>query len=436
MKRLIEDKLLLWKDSKRRKPLLIKGTRQVGKTWMMKEFGKANFEQVIYINFERDKLLQNLFEQDYDIQRILLALQIQSGTIPKSGTTLIIFDEIQEAKGALTSLKYFYENAPEYHVIGAGSLLGIALNGQSFPVGKVDFLELHPLSFTEFLMAMNEHDLLHLLESHEWATVKMFKNRYVTLLKQYYLIGGMPEVVQVFSDERDFSEVTRIQNDIITAYEQDFSKHAPHEIVPRLRMLWQSIPSQLSKENRKFIYGLVKDGARAKEYEMALSWLTDYGLVHRVDRISKVGFPLKSYRDSKAFKLYISDVGLLCALSGLNEKIILEGNTLFTEFKGALTEQYVLQQLISEENLQPYYWSEERSTGEVDFVIEHENNFFPIEVKAEENLQAKSLKFFHAKFQPKVSVRTSLSDFRQEEWLVNIPLYAIRELKKLIHPIK
>lgn len=428
MERILFHQLVKWKSNKRRKPLLIKGARQVGKTWLMKEFGKNNFKEVIYINFEKDKLFQNLFEQDFDIQRILLAVQIYSGILPVAGETLIIFDEIQEVKGALTALKYFQENAPEYHVIGAGSLLGIALNGQSFPVGKVDFLELFPLNFTEFLMAMGENDLIHLLEQHEWETIQLFRLKYISLLKQYYFIGGMPEVVRYFAEEKDFIEARKIQNDILSAYELDFSKHAPYDIIPRLRMLWESIPSQLSKENKKFIYGLLKEGARAKEYEIALAWLADYGLVHRVDRVTKAGFPLKSYRDLKAFKLYLSDIGLLCALSGLDEKIILEGDRMFSEFKGALTEQYVLQQLKTELNLNPFYWSDDRSSGEIDFLIENKNNFYPVEVKAEENLQAKSLKSFHTKYQPKLSVRMSLADFRKEDWLVNIPLYAIREI--------
>jgi predicted AAA+ superfamily ATPase len=404
----------------------------VGKTWVMKEFGKTNFERVLYVNFERDKLIQDLFEKDFDLMRILLALQVQTGVVPEPGKTLLIFDEIQEAKGGLTALKYFHENAPEYHVIGAGSLLGIALSKQSFPVGMIDFLELHPMSFSEFLTAMGENDLLGLLKSHNWSLIKTFRDRYSNLLKQYYFVGGMPEAVDFFVKEKNFEKTRTIQKNILMAYEQDFSKHAPAEIVPRLRLLWNSVPSQLSKENKKFIYGLVKEGARAREYEAALLWIEDYGLVHRVNRLTKAGFPLKSYVDFKAFKIYVLDIGLLCALSGLSEKILLDGDKLFTEFKGALTEQYVLQQLISEEQIRPHYWSEERSTGEVDFLIEKDNRFYPVEVKAEENLQAKSLKFFHAKFQPQLSIRTSLSDFRQEDWLVNIPLYAIREVLRVV----
>lgn len=435
MRRFVLDKLNEWKTHVNRKPLLIKGARQVGKTWIMKEFARLNFEKVIYVNFEREKLLSTLFEADFDVDRILLALQLFSGISPVAGKTLLIFDEIQEAKGGLTALKYFHENAPQYHVVGAGSLLGIALQGESFPVGKVDFLELHPLSFSEFLLALNEESLLSVLQKQDWKMIQLFHEKFVTLLKQYYFVGGMPEVVNFFAQERNFSETRKIQESILIAYEQDFSKHAPHEIIPRIRMLWNSLPAQLAKENKKFIYGLVKEGARAKEYETALAWLEDYGLIHRVNRVSKVGFPLKSYIDFKAFKLFVSDVGLLCALSDLNEKIILEGNRLFTEFKGALTEQFILQQLLSELNYKPFYWSEERSTGEIDFLIQSSNNFYPIEVKAEENLQSKSLKNFHAKYAPQISVRTSLAHFKKENWLVNIPLYAIREVEAILTEI-
>ncbi|MCC6447700.1 MAG: ATP-binding protein [Chitinophagaceae bacterium] len=433
MKRNALTYLAHWKADKLRKPLLIKGARQVGKTWLMKSFGKTDFENVIYVNFEKDKLLQNLFEQDFDIQRILLALKIHSGITAVPEKTLLIFDEIQEAKGALTSLKYFSEDAPEYHIIGAGSLLGIALHQTSFPVGKIDFMELHPLSFGEFLQALGENELYALLQQNDWQMIHIFRERYTESLRQYYFTGGMPEAVYYFSMEKDFAGVRKIQDNILTAYQQDFSKHAPNEIVPRIRMLWNSVPSQLSKENKKFIYGLIKEGSRAKEYENALNWIEDYGLMLRVNRVTKPALPLKAYTDNKAFKLYISDVGLLGALAGLNEKVLLEGNRLFTEFKGALTEQYVLQQLVAENNIRPFYWSEEKSTGEIDFIIEHQNHIIPIEVKAEENLQAKSLKFFHQKYEPPVSIRTSLSDYRKESWLLNIPLYGIGQVNQVLN---
>ncbi len=430
MKRAILDNLLIWKNSPKRKPLLIKGARQVGKTWIMKEFGKLYFKQVIYINFERDRLMQNLFENDFDIKRILLALQVQTGIKPEANKTLIIFDEIQEAPGALTSLKYFQEMAPEYYVMGAGSLLGIALSGQSFPVGKVEFIELFPLSFTEFMMALKENELISLIASGEWKLIQSFHPKYVELLKQYFIIGGMPEAVASYSEVRNFDEVRKIQKAILTAYEQDFSKHAPSEIIPRLRMLWNSVPSQLSKENKKFIYGLIKEGARAREYEIALAWLEDYGLIYRVNRITKAGFPLKSYSDPKAFKLFMVDTGLLCTLSGLNEKILLDGNSLFEEFKGALAEQFILQQLISENRIHPFYWTQEKASSEIDFVIEKGNNFYPIEVKSSENLLSKSLRVFNEKYHPKLNIRTSLSGYREESWMVNVPLYAFHKLVK------
>lgn len=430
-RRILQD-LKKWKEAKNRKPLLLKGARQVGKTWIMKEFGRTNYEEVLYINFERDKLLQNLFKTDFNIDRILSALQIQSGIVPRPGKTLIIFDEIQEAEGALTSLKYFQEEASEYHIIGAGSLLGIALNNSSFPVGKIQFLEMHPMSFSEFLEAMGESAILNLLKAKEWELIKTFHERIVVLLKQYYYIGGMPEVVKNYVDNHNYEEARKIQKDILDAYELDFSKHAPQQIIPKIRMVWKSLPSQLARENKKFIYGLVKSGARAREYEDTLNWMVDYGLVHRIYRISKPGFPVRSYEDLKAFKLCALDVGLLGALSGLDAQILLKKNALFTEFKGALTEQFILQQLISENNIFPNYWSNDTSTNEIDFIIEHQQNLFPLEVKAEINLQSKSLKSYHNQFQPKMSIRTSLAHFKKEDWVMNIPLYAIREIRSVI----
>lgn len=410
----------------------MRGARQVGKTWIMKEFGRKHYEQVLYINFERDKLLQNLFKTDFDIQRILSALQIQSGIVPQAGNTLIIFDEIQEAEGALTALKYFMEEAPEYHIIGAGSLLGIALNNTSFPVGKIQFLEMHPMSFSEFLEAMDETEILTLLREKKWDLIQTFHERIIVLLKQYYYVGGMPEVVENYVNNRNYEEVRKIQKDILDAYELDFSKHAPQQIIPKIRMVWKSLPSQLARENKKFVYGLVKSGARAREYEDTLNWLVDYGLIHRIYRITKPGFPLRSYEDLKAFKLYALDTGLLGALSGLDAQILIKKNDLFTEFKGALTEQFVLQQLINENNIHPNYWSNNTSTNEIDFIIELQQNLFPLEVKAEINLQSKSLKSYYNQFKPRISIRTSLAHFKKEDWIVNIPLYAIREIRTII----
>ncbi|MCF0059233.1 ATP-binding protein [Dyadobacter sp. CY356] len=426
-------RLIAWKNSENRKPLLIRGARQVGKTWLMKAFGKQEYEQCVYINFESNRRLGTIFETDFDIKRIILALQIETGIIINPENTLIILDEIQEAQGALTSLKYFHENAQEYHIISAGSLLGVALNRQtSFPVGKVEFLDLHPLSFIEFLHALGESPLLQLLESQDWLLIKTFKTKYIQLLKQYYYVGGMPEAVLSFSKNSDFDKVRDIQKRILESYEQDFSKHAPREIVPRIRMLWQSTPAQLAKENKKFIYGIIKEGARAKEYELAMSWLTDCGLIYKVNRITKPAIPLKAYEDFGAFKLFIVDIGLLGAMVNMDVKTLLEGNVLFEEFKGALTEQFVMQQLITFKETSTYYWSAENATAEIDFLIQFSGKIIPVEVKAEENLKAKSLKVFYEKYSPALSIRTSMSDFRREEWLVNLPLYALSELTAII----
>ncbi|QIK52869.1 ATP-binding protein [Dysgonomonas sp. HDW5B] len=418
-----------WKQKNTRKPLIIRGARQVGKTWLMKEFAKTEYENFAYINFEDNQQLKTLFLNDFDIPRILLAIQIATGIKPEPNKTLIIFDEIQEAERALTSLKYFRENAPEYHIVAAGSLLGIALHeNTSFPVGKVEFLDLYPLSFTEFLEALGENDLTDLIQKQQWEMINTFKTKYIELLKQYYYVGGMPEVVANFASNQDFSEVRQIQQQILDSYEQDFSKHAPTDVVPRIRMVWNSVPAQLSKENRKFIYGLIKQGARAKEFELALSWLMDCGLIHKVNRISKPALPLKAYEDMGAFKLYLLDIGLLGAMANLDVKTLLDGNLIFTEFKGALTEQYVLQQLVTDREISIIYWSSDKSDGEIDLLIQYKNELVPIEVKAAENLQAKSLRAFVEKNKPKMAIRTSMSDFREETWLTNLPLYAINEL--------
>ncbi len=415
-----------WKDKKNRKPIIIKGARQVGKTWLMREFGKSNFKQTAYVNFESSNVLKNLFVENFDIKRIISAFGIETGLQINARDTLIILDEIQEADGGITALKYFYENAPEYYIIAAGSLLGISLHKKtSFPVGKVDFIDLYPLNFEEFLLARGEQQLLTLISTKDWELIKQFKVKYINLLRQYYYVGGMPEAVLYFSETEDYHEVRQIQNRILTSYEQDFSKYAPTEIVPRIRMLWNAIPAQLAKENRKFIYSAVKKGSRAKDFELALSWLSDCGLVHKVNRISKPGIPLKAYEDFNAFKLFTVDVGLLAAMGNISAKTLLNGNVIFEEFKGALTEQYVLQQLKTMEEMAIYYWSSEKSSGEIDFILQHGENIFPVEVKAEENLQAKSLKAFYQKYPNTIAVRTSMSDYRKEDWITNIPLYSI-----------
>ena len=432
MERIAMHELISWKNRPGRKPLIVRGARQVGKTWLIKEFGKNEYAQTVYVNFESSKLLKTLFVDDFDIHRIITALQIESGIQINPNNTLIIFDEVQEAEGALTSLKYFSENAPQYQIIAAGSLLGLAFHKRtSFPVGKVEFLNLNPLNFSEFLMALDKQPLLELLTSRDWVLIRSFKEKYIQLLRQYYYIGGMPEAVLSYSIQNDFRDVRSIQKRILSAYEQDFSKHAPNEIVPRIRMLWNSIPAQLAKENRKFIYGAVKAGSRAKDYELALAWLINSGLVHKVCRVSKPRIPLKAYEDYGAFKLFITDVGLLGAMGDIDVRTLIEGNVIFEEFKGALTEQFVLQQLTTIPDLVIYYWSAERSTAEIDFLVQHSGRVIPIEVKAEENLQAKSLKVFCQKYSTELAIRTSMSDFRKEDWLTNLPLYAISEIAGL-----
>lgn len=423
------EQLKKWKAKKRRKPLIIRGARQVGKTWLMKEFGKSEYTSVVYINFDNNERMKALFEGGLEVKRLVTGLELYAGHKIDPDNTLLIFDEVQEAPKALSSLKYFNEDAPQYQIVCAGSLLGVALHqGTSFPVGNVEFLDLYPLSFFEFMMAAGKERYVELLREGDFDMATTFKQDYVDLLKHYYYVGGMPEVVQAFSDNRDFNEAREIQQRILAAYEQDFSKHALNVVVPRIRMLWNSIPTQLTKENKKFIYGLVKEGARAKEYELAMLWLTDCGLVHKVHRVSAPGLPLKAYEDLKAFKLFLVDVGLLSCMVGLRQDVLLDGNELFKEFKGALTEQYVLQQLKTVKGLNVYYWTADRGTAEVDFVIDTGSDVIPIEVKAEQNLQAKSLKVYREKFQPKLSIRTSTADYRREDWLLNLPLWAVEKM--------
>lgn len=424
------EQLREWKANERRKPLIIRGARQVGKTWLMKEFGDSSYEKVVYVNFDNNELMRNLFEGSLEISRLITGLELYAGHKIDSDNTLLIFDEVQEVPKALTSLKYFNEQAPQYQIICAGSLLGVALHeGTSFPVGKVEFMDLYPLSFVEFMIAMNKSQYVDLLQDGNFDMAVTFKQDFIDILKYYYYVGGMPEAVQAFVDSRDFNEVREIQQNILTAYEQDFSKHAPNETVPRIRMLWNSIAAQLAKENKKFIYGLIKEGARAKEFELALLWLTDCGLVHKVHRVSAPNLPLKAYEDLKAFKLFLVDIGLLSCMVGLQQKILLDGNELFKEFKGALTEQYVLQQLKTIKGLNVYYWTAERGLAEVDFIIDNGSNVIPIEVKAEQNLKAKSLKVYQEKYQPKIAVRTSMADYKKEERLLNLPLWAISKIK-------
>jgi predicted AAA+ superfamily ATPase len=429
MERKAEHQLLQWKDSRNRKPLLIYGARQVGKTWLMKKLGEKVFENTLYVNFEKEILLRGIFEQDYEPKRIIKLLETYFNQSVTPGKTLVILDEIQEAKGGLTSLKYFKEEMQELHLIGAGSLLGIALEKEtSFPVGQVSFLNLYPMDFSEFLIALGHKTIVRAIEEQDWLLLKPLRNTLMTLLKQYFFVGGMPEAVLAFSETENYQEVKEIQLAILQAYEQDFSKHAPTEIIPRIRMVWNSVVSQLAKENKKFIYGILKEGARAKEFEQAIHWLENYGLIYRVYRTKKAHFPLAAYADLQAFKVYTLDVGLLSALGNLSSQTLIENERMFTEFKGALTEQFVLQEFKSMGFRQLFYWANDSGSAEVDFMLEKENKLFPIEVKSGENLQSKSLKTFAQKYPETHCFRTSLSDYRKETWMTNIPIYGVTQI--------
>ena len=411
----------------------LRGARQVGKTWLMKEFGKNYYEKCAYINFDDNSRMEELFSGDFDIDRIIQGLKIESNVNIEPENTLIIFDEVQETPKALTALKYFYEKANQYHIIAAGSLLGVAMHeGTSFPVGKVDFLDLYPLSFYEFLQALGEEQLVELIQKNDFQLITVFASKLKQYLKQYFYIGGMPEVVASYIENKDFNEVRRKQEILLQAYEQDFSKHAPNSVVPRIRQLWNNIPTQLAKENKKFIYGLIKEGARAREYELALSWLIDCGLVYQINRVNDCKVPLSAYQDFSAFKLYLLDVGLLCAMSKIDATTILEGNEIFVEFKGALTEQFVLTELKSNTTFPIFYWSAEKGMAELDYLVQIGRYNVPIEVKSSENLQAKSLKVFAQKYNTKINVRTSMSDYKVEDWLINMPLYLIGNIENII----
>lgn len=414
-----------WKQSDRRKPLIMLGARQVGKTWLMREFASEAYEKSAYVNFEDDKMLKGMFASDFDIPRIINTIQWSTGvTIDED--TLIILDEIQEAPRGITALKYFAEKAPQYHVMAAGSLLGIAMHqNDSFPVGKVDFMHLYPLSFFEFLDAVGECKMVELLHAKDWPMITMFRSKFEERLRQYYFVGGMPEAVSAFIDNGNPAAVRTIQKGILEAYERDFSKHAPAIDVPRIRMVWKSIPAQLAKENKKFIYGVLKEGARAREFELAIEWLRDAGLVYKVNRCKKAMLPLAAYEDFSAFKMFLSDVGLMGAMSNVPAQSLLDGNVLFSDFKGALTEQYVLQQLLVKSSLSVYYWSSENSRGELDFLLQDEEKIIPVEVKAEENLQSKSLKTFVERNPGLHGVRFSMSPYREQDWLTNYPLYSL-----------
>lgn len=430
MERYAFNKLKLWKNNKNRKPLVIRGARQVGKTWLMKEFAKTNYKKFAYVSFVDTPEAMNIFEGNYDLDNILLGINVLTSVLVTPQDTLIILDEIQECERALNALKFFKENAPDYHIIAAGSLLGVAVRQKkfSFPVGQVDFLDLYPMSFCEFLGAIGEKQLSELIYSSNWEVVKNFQDKCTNLLKQYMFVGGMPEVVKYFANNKDVAEVRRIQNAILEGYKEDFSKYTESSNVAKITAVWDSIPSQLAKENNKFVYKDVKHSARAREYESAVNWLNLTGLIYKVNKITKPDLPIIGYEENSAFKLYMLDIGLLCAKAMLDTKTIIEGNKIYEEFKGALTEQYVLQELKNYDDIPVTYWGADTGTAEVDFVIQKANLVIPIEVKASTNLKAKSLASYRQKYQPKKSIRTSLAGFEINDGLYNIPLYMMENI--------
>ena len=429
MERSIITQLKAWKQSPLRKPLILAGARQVGKTYILREFGKREYENVAYINCDNNPAVAGLFAEDYDMKRVLLVIGALTGQTITPGRTLIILDEIQELPRGLSALKYFCEQAPEYHVAVAGSLLGVAMHrGESAPVGKADIIRMGPMSFVEYLMARGETQLTQILLSRDWPTIAMLHDRLTKLLREYYFVGGMPEAVSTFLKTNDANEVRRVQNDILYLYRSDMSKHVSADEATRISMVWQSIPSQLARENKKFVYGAVRKGARAKDFETAILWLMDAGLIYKVPRVREVGMPLKFYEDLNAFKIFMLDVGLLGALSEMAPALMLMSNNVMTGSKGAFTENYVLCQLKALPDTATYYYSREDSRMEVDFVAQHQGRIIPIEVKAEENLRSKSLRAFMDRHEDLHAVRFSMSPYREQGWMTNYPLYAVQAI--------
>lgn len=427
-------KLAGWKNSPNRKPLLLQGARQVGKTWAIKELARLEFGEMAYIDFLVDENMRAVFEGSLDPSRLLDAIALQTGVDAGKPDVLVVFDEVQECPRALTSLKAFQQDRPEVPIIAAGSLLGVALHGRraggapgesaSFPVGKVDHLRMHPMTFSEYLEGVGEGRMAGLLASRDEALIDSFSERFIEELKRYYYVGGMPEAVATFAYERDYGSTREVQRRLLADYELDFSKYATPQLSERIRYVWRSLVGQLARENKKFLYSAVKPGARARGYEEAIQWLVDAGLVLKVSRVSKPGLPLSAYEDLGAFKLYLLDVGLLGAASRLDASAIVEGNRLFTEFKGALSENYVCQSLAATGEVVPHYWSAENSSGEVDFLYDFGGRVVPVEVKAELNLRAKSLRAFVAANGLEPGVRLSLAGFDRQSWVTNVPLYA------------
>lgn len=420
------NELVSWKDGPRRKPLIFNGARQVGKTWLLREFGRTQFENVAYVSLDDNPRMREQFELGYDIPRIIAAIQFETGEAVSEGTTLIVLDEIQACPKALTSLKYFREDAPGYAVAAAGSLLGITVHeGSGYPVGKVNTLDLYPLSFREFLVATGNRTLCDLVDTGDASLINSFSSKLIPLLRQYYYVGGMPEAVSVFLERGLLEDAREVQLEILRGYERDISKHLGRIETEYTLAAWRSIPSHLGRENKKFVFSHIAKGARARNYQAGISWLTQAGITTLVRRISKPGIPLVPYADDTAFKLFLVDVGLLGAMAGFDKEAVIGGNEIFEEFKGSLTEQYICQQLVSDCGLTPYYWSAENSSGEIDFLVQNANSVYAIEVKAKENLRAKSLRAFKGAH-PKIrSVRFSLSGYREQGWMRNVPLYAM-----------
>ena len=425
MKRELESKLLAWKNNPSRKPLIVMGARQVGKTYLLQQFGSVHYDHMAYINCDNNPRVANLFAEDYDMERIILAIGAITGVPIIAGKTLIILDEIQELKNGLTALKYFCEQAPQHHVAMAGSLLGITMHhGESAPVGKVDILNLYPLSYTEFLQALGQEQLVQVLKSNDWKTIQMLKYDFIKYLRIYYFVGGMPESVLKYIETHDTMSVREVQNNILAIYRSDMSKHATPQEVVRITQVWQSIPSQLARENKKFIYGTIKSGARAREFELAIQWLQDAGLVIRVNRASKANLPLKFYEDPSAFKLYLLDVGMLGALGNIPPEQLLTRNNELYDSKGAITENYVVTQIATMRDVTMCYYSNENHTLEIDMLLQERSYIWPIEIKAEENLRSKSLSTYVKNNPSLTGLRFSMSDYRDQQWMFNVPLYA------------
>lgn len=430
MDRFLMDELVAWKDSPRRKPLILNGARQVGKTWLLKEFGRRCFDNVAYVNLDDNPGMREQFEAGYDIPRIISAIQFETGQVVSEGSTLIVLDEIQACPKALTSLKYFCENAPGYAVAAAGSLLGITVHeGSGYPVGKVNTLNLYPLHFREFLAATGNQVLCNLIETGDADLINGFSGKLVPLLRQYYYVGGMPEAVSAFLERGLLEDAREVQLEILLGYERDISKHLSRTETEYALAAWKSIPTHLGRENKKFVFSHIAEGARARNYRSGITWLSQAGIATIVRRISKPGIPLAPYADDAAFKLFLVDVGLLGAMAQLDKETVVGGNGIFEEFKGSLTEQYVCQQLVSDCGLVPYYWSAENSSGEIDFLVQRRNSVFAIEVKAEENLRSKSLRAFKESHPDVEAVRFSLSGYREQDWMRNVPLYAMENME-------